>query len=108
MNEPTILHPEPASDCEELRSDLGAQIAPTYIDTPRGRCELIKAPGMLNVRLLPVADSESCIGVVLYSPALADEPHGIGMIHMLDADAARATAARLIRAANDLDGRKPN
>ena len=59
MNEPKVLNLERASDFEETRSDLGAQIAPTYIDTPRGRCELIKAPGMLNVRLLPVAESES-------------------------------------------------
>ncbi|MBW6524459.1 hypothetical protein KZ810_13200 [Sphingomonas sp. RHCKR47] len=91
-----------------MRSDIGAHIAPTFIDTPRGRCELIKAPGLLNVRLLAKDEGENCVGIVLYSPALDDEPYGLGMIHMLDADSARATAAGLIRAANDLDGRKPN
>jgi hypothetical protein len=107
MSDATILRPERAADCEDVYG-IVSYVAPTYIDTPRGRCELINAPGMLTLRLIGTDPRERRAGIVLYSPAIEGEPHGIGMIHTMDAEGARAAAAGLVRMANELDGRKPN
>jgi len=93
-----VIRIERTNTCQKSSSTF-PRIGPAEMETPRGTIAAFDAPGLLVMHIDRSSEPDS-IAVMVYEPKPG---HGQGLIFQMSADVARATAASLLRLADQIE-----
>lgn len=97
-----VVEPRRHPDCEDTRC-VSLHLGGKTLRTPHGDVEVVDAPGFSTLLVMASDPSWSRVGALVYDPETRK-----GMIVQFDPASARASAASLLRLADQLEPRTNN